>query len=182
MKIIPILFAAVLMPLGAQEIKLPANLDKLADKADETVDVRLDGALLKMAGRFLSGKNEDEAHTRKILSNLESITVRSYEFSREGQYDPADVEAVRAQVKAPLWSRIVGVTSRRDGGNVDVYFKDGGNGNLGGIVVICAEPRELTIVSIVGTLDPSELAGLSGQFGIPDLDISIHGHGRRDGK
>lgn len=180
MKIIPILFAAVLMPLGAQEIKLPASLDKLAEKADETVDVRLDGALLKMAGRFLSGKSDDEAHAKKMLSNLESITVRSYEFSREGQYDPADVEAVRAQVKAPQWSRIVGVRSRRDGENVDVYFKDGGNGNLGGIVVISAEPKELTIVSIVGTLDPSELAGLGGQFGIPELDISIHG--KKDAK
>lgn len=185
MKIVAILFAAVLMPLSAQEIKMPASLDKLAVKADESVDITIDGTLLKLAGRFLSGKEEDQANVKKILAGLESITVRSFEFEREGQYDPADVEAVRAQVKSAPWARIVGVKSRRDGDNVDVYFKDGGNGNLGGIVVICAEPRELTIVSIVGTIDPMQLASLGGNFGIPQLDLSIgafHGHGRKDDK
>jgi len=136
MKNVSILLAAVLMPLAAQEIKMPASLDKLAAKADETVDVTLDGTLLKLAGRFLSGKGDDESATRKILAGLESITVRSYEFAHDGEYDTADLDAVRAQVKAPQWSRIVGVRSKKDGDNVDVYFKDGGNGNLGGIVVL----------------------------------------------
>jgi hypothetical protein len=170
---VAILFAAVLFPLGAQEIKLPASLDKLAAKADETVDITLDGALLKFAGRFLSGNDTDQAKTKKILSGLESITVRSFEFSSEGQYDKADVDAIRAQVKGPQWSRIVGVTSRKDGEKVDVYFKDAGNGNLGGMLLLCAEPMELTIVNIVGTLDPSELAGLWGHFGVPDFDFSM---------
>ena len=99
MKNVAILLAAVLLPLGAQEIKLPASLDKLAAKADETVDVTLDGSLLKLAGRFLSGKGDDDAVTKKILAGLESITIRSYEFSSDGQYDMADLEALRAQVK-----------------------------------------------------------------------------------
>jgi hypothetical protein len=183
MKNVAILLAAVLMPLAAQEIKMPASLDKLAAKADETVDVTLDGTLLKLAGRFLSGKGDDESATRKILAGLESITVRSYEFAHDGEYDRADLDAVRAQVKAPQWSRIVGVRSKKDGDNVDVYFKDGGNGNLGGIVVLCAEARSLTIVSVVGTIDPTQLASLGGEFGIPKLDVEIGSiGGRREGK
>jgi hypothetical protein len=175
MKNVAILLAAVLLPLGAQEIKLPASLDKLAAKADETVDVTLDGSLLKLAGRFLSGKGDDDAITRKILAGLESITIRSYEFSSDGQYDTADLEAIRAQVKGPQWSRIVGVRSKKDGDNVDVYLKDGGSGNLGGVVVLAAESRELTIVMVVGTLDPAQLAGLGGHFGIPEFDFSVLG-------
>jgi hypothetical protein len=175
MKIVAILLAAALMPLAAQEIKMPASMDKLAAKADESVNITLDGSLLKMAGRFLSGKSADDAATKSILAGLQSITVHSFEFSRDGQYDPADVEAIRAQVKAPQWSRIVGVTSKKDGQTVDIYLKDGGNGNLGGLVVLSAEPRELTVVSVVGTLDPSQLAGLGGQFGIPELDFSVGG-------
>jgi len=173
MKNVAILLLAVLTPLAAQEIKMPASLDKLADKAEETVDVTLDGTLLKMAGKFLSGKDGDSAATSKILANLQSITVRSYEFSREGEYDTADLDAIRAQVKGPQWSRIVGARSKKERENVDVYFKDGGNGNLGGIVVLCAEPTELTIVSVVGTIDPSQLAELGGQFGIPRFDFEI---------
>jgi hypothetical protein len=87
------------------------------------VDVTLDGSLLKLAGRFLSGKDDDESATRKILAGLESITVRSYEFSSDGHYDEADVDAIRAQVKGPQWSRIVGVRSKKDGDNVDVYLR-----------------------------------------------------------
>jgi hypothetical protein len=38
--------------------------------------------------------------------------------------------------------------------------------------VIAAEPRELTIVNIIGTLDPEKLADLGGEFGIPRLERS----------
>jgi hypothetical protein len=174
MKFAAILLVNALLPLAAQEIQLPANLDRLAAKAEETVDVTLDGSLLKMAGRFLSGHGE-ESNAQKIIAGLESIVVRSFEFSRDGEYDPADVEAIRAQVKAPQWSRIIGVRSKKDGDNVDVYFKDGGNGNLAGIVVLVAEPRELTVVSIVGNIDPSQLAGIGGHFGIPEMDVAFGG-------
>lgn len=176
MKSVAILFAAVLMPLAAQDIKIPASFEKLAAKADETVDVTLDGTLLKLAGRFLSGKGNDESATKKLLDGLQSITVRSYEFAHDGEYDQADLDAIRAQVKGPQWARIVGVRSNKGGDNVDVYFKDGGNGNLGGIVVLCAEARELTFVSVVGTIDPAQLASLGGDFGVPKLDIEIGSH------
>ena len=85
--------------------------------------------------------------------------------------DVTDVEAVRRQLQSPAWGRLVGVRSKH-GDNVDVYFKDGGSGHLGGIVVIAAEPKELTIVNIMGTLDPDKLADLGGQFGIPRLERS----------
>jgi hypothetical protein len=83
----------------------------------------------------------------------------------------ADVDALRSQLQSPAWGRLVGVRSKH-GENVDVYFKDGGNGRLGGIVVIAAEPKELTIVNIIGTLDPEKLADLGGEFGIPRFERS----------
>ena len=182
MKITTFILAAALTPLLAQDLKMPANLDKLAAKADETVDVTLDGAMLRLAGRFLSDKDKDQAHAKNLVAGLQSITVKSFQFSREGQYDQTDVDAVRAQVHSAPWSRIVGVRSKKDGENVDVYFKDAGNGQLGGIVVISAEPKELTIVSIVGTLDPAQLADLGGEFGIPKLDMSVHIGGKKVAK
>ena len=173
MKIVPFLLAATLVPLFAQDIKMPANIDKLASIAQETVDVSLDGAMLKLAGRFISNRG-DEAKAKAVLNGLQSITVKSFEFARDGQYDMADVDAIRSQLKTPQWSRIVGVKSQKNGDNVDVYFKDGGNGNLGGIVVVAAEPRQLTIVSIVGNIDPTQLGELGGQFGMPKLDLGVH--------
>jgi hypothetical protein len=172
MKIAMIALAAAMLPAYAQEIKLPVNLDALADKADDAVTVTMDKSMLQLAGRFLHDDNDkDDADVRKLIAGLDSIYVRSFQFKHEGEYSMADVDAVRSQLQNPAWGRLVGVRSKH-GDNVDVYFKDGGNGHLGGIVVIDAEPRELTIVHIIGTLDPQKLAALGGEFGIPRLERS----------
>jgi hypothetical protein len=170
MRIAIALLAAALSPVWAQEMKLPSNLEHLAATAQESVTVTMDKAMLRLADRFLSDK-DDEAKAKKMMAGLDGVSVWSFEFEREGEYNPADVDAVRAQLQAPAWSRIVGVTSQ-SGENVDVYFKTAANGQLGGVVVIAAEPRELTIVSVTGTLDPSQLADLGGQFHIPKLHMS----------
>jgi hypothetical protein len=158
---------AAAIHLGAQGIKLPGSLDKLAEKADESVEVTLDKSMLRLTSRFLDER--DEAEIKKLVGGLDSIYVRSFEFAKEGEYSAADVEAVRSQLQAPAWSRIVGIRSKRTGEDADVYFKNAGNGQLGGIVVIAAEARELTIVEINGTLDPERLVDLGGEFGIPRL-------------
>ena len=179
MRIATMALLAGLLPIWAQEIKLPASLEKLAEQAEESVDVTMNRSMLQMAARFLSDHDEDSAKTKKLIAGLESVTVRSFEFAREGVYNPADVDVVRAQLQAPAWSRIVGVRSKRSGDNADVYFKDGANGQLGGVVVITAEPTRLTIVIVIGKLDPAQLADLGGQFGIPRLDMSGMNFGSR---
>src|SRR5665213_3344488 len=94
--------------LGAQEIKLPPSLDRLAAKATEVVDVTMDANLLQLAGRFLSDKDPDDAKVKKMISGLKGIYVRSFEFAKAGEYQESDVEPLRAQLHAPTWSRIVG--------------------------------------------------------------------------
>ena len=167
---IAIVILAAAIPALAQEIKFPSSLDRLASKAEESVDVTLDKTMLHLAGRFL-GDGQDEAKAKKIMAGLDSVTVKSFQFASEGQYDPADLDAVRAQLRAPDWLRIVGVKAKGSGDNVDVYAKPAANGKLGGVMVIAAEPRELTVVSIVGTLEPEQLAELGGEFHIPELDM-----------
>jgi hypothetical protein len=171
MKIASLALAAAMLPAWAQEIKLPVNLEALAGKAEETVSVTMDKSMLQLASRFLHDKDDDAADVGKLVAGLDAIYVRSFQFSQEGEYSMADVEAVRSQLQSPAWGRLVGVRSKH-GDNVDVYFKDGGNGHLGGIVVIAAEPKELTIVNIVGTLDPEKLVDLGGEFGIPRFERS----------
>jgi len=167
MKIATIALTLGLLPLGAQEFQLPVNIDALAEKADEAVSVTMDKSMLTLASKFI--KHDDDRDLHQILTGLDSIYVRSLEFHNDGEYSIADVDAVRKQLHGPAWGRLVGVRSKR-GENVDVFFKDGGNGKLGGIVVIAAEPRELTIVHIVGTIDPEKIADLGGEFGIPRLE------------
>ena len=157
-----------LLPLAAQEIKLPPSFDKLAEKASEVVDVQLDSSLLQMASKFLSDKG-DEAKAKKIVTGLKGIYVKSFEFDKPGEYSLSDVEMVRAQMRGPGWTRIASVVSKKKGENAEVFLKSEG-GRVVGLGVISAEPKELVIVSIVGTIDPEQLQDLGGHFGIPKLD------------
>jgi hypothetical protein len=165
-----VVLAAALSTAWGQELKMPPGLDKLAAKATESVDVTLDSSLLQLAGNFLSAKDADQAKAKKIISGVKSIMVRSFEFAKAGEYSEADVEAVRAQLRPPAWSRIVSARSSKDGDNAEVYLRTGG-GQIGGMAVIAAEPKELTIVYIDGAIRPEDLVNLEGNFGIPKLGI-----------
>jgi hypothetical protein len=155
------------MTAGAQDIKMPGNLDKLAERATDSVDVTLDESLLQLASGFLSKDDPDQVKVKRIVSKLKGVYVRSFEFDKEGQYSMADVDLIRAQVKASGWSRIVRVKSIK-GENTEVYLKKEGD-QVGGLVVLDAEPKELTIVDINGPIDPEELSELGGHMGIPPL-------------
>lgn len=163
-----VLFA--LVPVYGQEFKLPASLDRLASKAAETVDVTLDGNLLQLAVKFLSSDKPDEARVKNLILGLKGIYVKSFEFDKPGEYSPADLEALRAQLRAPGWSRIVGVISKRDGENAEIYTKAEGD-KIGGLVILAAEPKELTVVHILGTIDLEQLSALGGHFGVPKVEV-----------
>jgi len=146
---------------GRVIIDLPPSL---AAKAAESTDVNLDGTMLRLASKFLSG--DDDAGVRDMVSKLDGIYVRSYEFDEDGAYDPALIDGVRRQI-GPEWKRIVTVRSKMRE-NTEIYTLPRGD-SIAGLVVIAAEPRELTIVNIVGAVDLDKLASLEGNFGIPRM-------------
>lgn len=163
------------LPAWGQSPKLNlGNLSKLADKADEVVDVTLDGPTLKFAQKFIeSGEDEkDDAEALKIIRNLTGVYVKSFEFDKPDQYSDADVDAVREQLKTPGWSKMVDVHSKKDHELDEVYIMTDPSGKNLGLAVIAAERDELTVVNIVGPIDVDHLADLQGKFGIPDsLDL-----------
>ena len=164
-----VLLLALPVLLRAQEIKLPPDVEKLSVKAKETVEVNMDGPMLRWASKFLSAEDPDEQKAARLITKLKGIYVRSFEFDNPGAYTSAEVEQLRAQFSSPLWSRAVGVRSQREGDNVDVFFKLEDE-RMAGIVIIAAEAKELTVVNIVGPIDVDELADLGGEFGIPRLN------------
>ena len=152
----------------AQEIKMPVDLDKLAAKASETTEVTLNGRTLQLAAKFMNDEGDEEA--RNIVKKLKGIYVRSFEFDSPGQYSVADIEALRSQLKSPVWEKVVNVHSKREGENAEIYFKTDSGDQIAGLVVIAADPKELTIVHIDGPLDPSDLDKIGGDFGVPRLE------------
>lgn len=154
--------------LDAQQFKF--NLEHLAAKASETVDLSLNGATLQFAAKFLDSKDPDEAKVKKLIAGLEGIYIRTFEFKRAGEWSEADLEAIRKQLRAPEWSKIVGVKSSQDGENAEIYVRNE-NKKITGIAILASEPKELTVVNIAGTVDLDSLADLGGHFGIPKVEI-----------
>jgi hypothetical protein len=166
-----LVLACAALPAWAQNGKLEiSSLDHLAAKASETVDVNMDEHLLQMTAKFLSSKDSDEAKIKEIIAGLKGIYVKNFSFDNEGDYTPGDIEAIRSQLKGPGWTRFIQVHSRKDGDNVEVYVLLLGD-QIESLAILDFEPKELTVVNIVGPVDIDKLSQLEGQFGIPDLDL-----------
>jgi hypothetical protein len=170
MKAAGLLIASLLLAGASPAQQVKWNFDKLAERASDTVDVSLDGSLLRLAAKFLSDDDKDEAKVKKLVGGLKGIYVKSFEFKKPGEYSAADVESFRAPLRAPDWQRIVGVHSNEDGETVEVYIKNEGKG-IGGLAIIATEPKQLTLVNIVGPIDLDSLSELGGHFGIPEVDV-----------
>jgi len=162
--------AALVAQAQAPDSRLQlSSLDHLATKASQTVDVNIDERLLRIAIKIFSDDDADEREIKKLVTGLKGVYVKSFEFENDGQYTAADLESIRTQLRGPGWSRLVNVTSRKEG-NFEVYLLLNGE-QIGGLAVLSAEDRELTVVNIVGPVDLDKLAKLEGQLGIPELGI-----------
>jgi hypothetical protein len=162
-----LLLAGSAMTASAQAPRLQIDqLDVLANKASETVDIKLDEKLLQMTSKFFT--NKDDAEIKEVLKGLKGIYVKSFTFEKEGEYSPLEVESVMVQLRASPWSKIVSVKSKKD--NVEVYLNMMGD-QITGLAVLSIEPKEFTVVNIVGPIDLDKLSSLEGQFGVPDLGI-----------
>jgi hypothetical protein len=145
------------------------GLEHLTAKASQTIDVNIDERLMRLAAKVLDDKDEDERQVKKLVEGLKGIYVKSFEFETDGQYVAADVETIRTQLRAPGWTRLVNVTSKKEG-LLEVYLLFNSD-QVGGLAVLHTDDRELTVVNIVGPVDVDKLAKLEGQLGIPELGI-----------
>ena len=165
-----LLISAAALVAQAQDPRIQtAGLDHLAAKASQTVEVSVDERLMKLASRLFSDKDAEEKEIKELVAGLKGIYVKSFEFEADGQYTAADVESIRSQLRAPSWTRLLNVTSKKDG-ILDVYLSMTGD-VVNGLAVIATDDREFTVVNIVGPVDINKLAKLEGQFGIPELGI-----------
>jgi len=162
-----ILLTALSATAWAQQIPLEGLEKKFAGKTTETVEVNLDGNMLGLAMRFLDDKDPDQAKAKRILADIKAIYVRVWKFEKQVEYTNADLEAVRSQLKG--WSKVVDVRSaKQQGDNAGVYMQLAGD-KIQGLVVLAADGNELTLVNLVGSMDPANLRELGGTFGIPNL-------------
>jgi hypothetical protein len=167
-RILLVLSIALIATAARMDAQLKINLDNLASRAKEVVDLSLDSSMLHAAGQFLSAEKSNEAKAKAAISGLKGVYVKSYQFDKEGQYTLDDLKPIREQLQAPGWSRIVNVVDRRQG--TEIYMKTE-EGKTAGLTILAWEAKELTIVQIIGPVNLDQLSALGGSFGIPPVAI-----------
>jgi hypothetical protein len=156
-------------------LPLPSPVEKeLAARASDVTEVTLGKNMLAFAAKFMHDKDEDEAATRHLIEGLDGIYVREYQFDKEGQYSMDDIESLRKYFETSEWSPIVHERERRSGETTDVLVKLV-NGENKGMFILAAEPRELTIVLILGPIidQLAELHGIGGLHALADVQHNM---------
>jgi hypothetical protein len=153
------------------ELRIP-DFSHLRAKAVDSVDISINGFMLRTLSKIARSVDEpgdaEEAAALSLLGDIKSVQVRSFEFDHDDAYDKADIDAVRRQLSGGGWSPLVQSRKRDAREDVDVYVRMVGD-RIEGLAVVASEPREFTIVNIVGHIDIDKVAMLEGQFGIPKV-------------
>jgi hypothetical protein len=149
-----------------QALPLPTPLEKeLAARATNVTEVTLGKNMLTFAAKFMNGKRSDEAATRQLIEGLDGIYVREYEFDKTGEYSMDEIEKLRQTFETPEWSPIVREREKKTGESTDVLMKMV-NGESRGMFILSAEPKELSIVLILGPIRMEDLGKISGIAGV----------------
>jgi len=182
-RIFSIVLAAAALAAGVaaqpspSPLPLPSPVEKeLAARASDVTEVTLGKNMLAFAAKFMNGKDQDEAATRQLIEGLDGIYVREYEFDKDGQYSMEEIDKLRAYFETSEWSPIVRERERKNGETTDVMVKLV-NGETHGMFILTAEPRELTIVLILGPIrmdDLGKLKGLGGLGALGDITQTEH--------
>jgi hypothetical protein len=152
---------------AAQDAKLNLpDFSSLEGKATESVNVTLNPWLLRIAAASMDDSDADSAATKKLLSGIKSIEIRNFQFATDFAYSAADINGVRRQLAAPGWSQLMQVHDRKNSKDVDMYILVE-NDRTRGFALIASEPREFTIINIVGSISVEDLPRLQNYLHLP---------------
>jgi len=148
------------------QLKLP-SFAGLQQKATESVDITIGSFALGIMGRLMDDDDQDSAAMKKLIGGLKSIQVRNYQFAADFTYSKDDIDSVRSQLSGPAWTQLMQIHDQKKHEDVGVYVAMD-NHKVTGFAVLASEPREFTIVNIVGAVDLEKMADLQKQLGLPD--------------
>jgi hypothetical protein len=146
------------------ELPAPSPVEKeLAARASHVDEVTLNKNMLGFASQVMSGKNKDQ-NLQKLIDGLDGIYVRDYEFDKDGQVTAEQVEKLRKYFETSEWMPLVRDHDQKTGETSDVMVKMV-NGKKAGMFILDVEPKEVSIVLILGSFQMEDLGKLGGIIG-----------------
>jgi len=129
-----------------------------ADKNAGYADIALGPFALWLTSGLMPAGDPEAGQVRRILSGLKWVRVRSYKPAA-GRPPEVEVAALRRQLASPDWSRLVQTHDQREGEDVEVYIAQDEH-TIRGLAVLVTRPEQVTVVNVVGTIDPRDVRKL----------------------
>ena len=149
----------LMMVAGAEapQVKddLFAGTEQFAKGASDVTEVNLDPNMLGMLGKSTAG---DLAH------KMQFIVVHSYSYDKPGMYKMEDVEAYRKKLMDGSWNCFI--HSRDKDGSTDICQRTAADNETHEMVIMTAEPKELTFVHLRGRMTIDDLRKMGGTMGM----------------
>ena len=130
-----------------------AGTEQFAKGAKGANEINMDGKSLSLLGKGDAGKK------------LDFVIVRNYEYDHAGMYRQADVDAITARLRDGSWSCIVHTHSEKE--SADICMRQGSDHETNEIIVIAAEPKELSFIHVKGRMSIQDLQNMGANFGAP---------------
>ena len=177
LKLMLLLFGLTAMTANAQDAHLRFDrLSGLENKAQDVVEVNIDGKLLDLAKRVMVKVNDPNSKkVAQAISGLKGIYVRVYNFEKENEYNITDIDEIRSQLNAPGWEKLANVRSKKNNQKVDVYTMFTGD-QMSGVAVVVSDSKSIALVNVIGPIDIDLLAEMSGKLNIPKIEIERDGN------
>src|SRR5579862_9541286 len=152
-----LLAALASVPASAQKLNLNLNFDALAKNATEKTELSLEGPLLEMLRQKLA-KAGDQDNKAALLASIDQVSVHSYEYAKPGDYADSDLDPLRKQMaSAAGWSRLLDVKEKDESTQIYVLMQ---GDKPAGFLLIAAEPKELTVIHVAGSIQLAQLKEL----------------------
>jgi hypothetical protein len=129
-----------------------AGAEKFAQGASEVTELNLDPNTMGMVGH---GHGRDADMARK----MNFMVIHTYKYDKPGMYNMDDVDVFRKKLTDGSWSCSIHTRTKTE--STDICSRTLGDHETNEMVILTAEPRELTFIHMSGKMPLSELNGMS---------------------
>jgi hypothetical protein len=144
---------APLVRVGQVKDDLFAGTEKFAKGASKVTEVNLDPTMMGM----IPGRHgeDDLAHKMRYM------VIHTYEYPKPGMYNEEDVEAYRKKLEDGTWHCAIHVKDKS--GTTDICSRTAPDHEGNEMVILTAEPKELTFIHMSGNMSLEDLSRMSGR-------------------
>jgi hypothetical protein len=123
-----------------------AGTEKFAQGATESTEINLDPDSMQMVGSKKNGE---------LARKMKTMVIRSYKYDKPGMYKMEDIEVYRKKLEDGSWKCSVRVREKNE--STDICSRLGPDHETREMVILTAEPKEITFIHMSGQMSLDEL-------------------------